>query len=761
MDHKCFVFRFGDIEVKEREFLLIKSGEAVHVEPTAFRVLLFLLRNPGRLVTKDEILSTVWNDVAVSDNSLTRSIFILRRLLGDDIREPRYIATVHTVGYRFLCEVAVREDGFIAEIETDASVAPGLPGGRVLVASKLMGSAHPPSDRVLHEFEEPVARMQPVAEAASVKSAPASRNTVRILSTGAVVIAAFVAIWSVRNRPAAPLSFKEQQLTHNSNDNPITSVAVSPDGKYFAYSDLGGLHLKLLQTGEVHDFPQPPEVGKARAHWLVVWLPDSVRFLAVAFGMGIPNSTWQASVVSGSLRILRKDAISWSVSPDGSQFAFTDAGERQMWLMGIQGDHLRKMADAGRGNWFSYIEWSPDGSRLLYIKRVPTADHLQNFMEMRDLKSGSTTAVLSGDTLRSVYWLHDGRILYVESDPDTNEESCHNWIARMDKGSAGFSARPRQLTLVNGLCISSASATADGKQLYFLKQTSEFSVYVSDLAPDATSISPPRHLTLTEGREFPTAWTADSREIVLVSNRDGKWGFYRQPLNSNTATPILTNLNTTGLGAIFPKVTPDGAWLVYAPYPLDHVPGGSVDIWKVPISGGSPQLVMKVPLYDIPRCARAPATLCAVAAKNNDQLIFTGFDVVRATRTELARLKIDDPDKVYTWDLSPDGARIAILKRGTSEIHVFSLRTHVEQKITVKGWDGLQGLDWASDGRGMFTSSLSAGSVLLHTDLQGNARALWEPKGDGIAWTVSSPDGHHVAMPGFALSSNIWEIQNF
>src|ERR1700733_4717952 len=110
MDHKCFVFRFGDIEVKEREFLLIKSGQAAHVEPTAFRVLLLLLRSPGRLVTKDEILSTVWTDAAVSDNSLTRSIATLRRLLGDDKREPRYIATVHTVGYRFLCDVRMATD---------------------------------------------------------------------------------------------------------------------------------------------------------------------------------------------------------------------------------------------------------------------------------------------------------------------------------------------------------------------------------------------------------------------------------------------------------------------------------------------------------------------------------------------------------------------------------------------------------------------------------------------------------------------------
>jgi DNA-binding winged helix-turn-helix (wHTH) protein len=91
-EHKCFVFRFGDIQVREREFLLIKAGEATPVEPKAFHVLLFLLRNSGRLVTKNEILEAVWNDCSVSDNSLTRSIATLRRLLNDDTRESRGIS---------------------------------------------------------------------------------------------------------------------------------------------------------------------------------------------------------------------------------------------------------------------------------------------------------------------------------------------------------------------------------------------------------------------------------------------------------------------------------------------------------------------------------------------------------------------------------------------------------------------------------------------------------------------------------------------
>jgi len=93
-EQKFFVFSFGEFKVSEREFLLVKATEAVPVEPKAFRVLLFLLRNPGRLVKKDEILNAVWSDCAVSDNSLTRSVATLRRLLGDDSREPKYIATV-------------------------------------------------------------------------------------------------------------------------------------------------------------------------------------------------------------------------------------------------------------------------------------------------------------------------------------------------------------------------------------------------------------------------------------------------------------------------------------------------------------------------------------------------------------------------------------------------------------------------------------------------------------------------------------------
>ena len=119
---KTSVFRFADVEVREREFSIIKTGEVVSVEPKAFRVLLFLLHNPQTLITKEELLDAVWGDTAVSENSLTRAIALVRRVLDDDPHQPRFIETVSTAGYRFICPV---ETGSTGAVESNSS-APGL-----------------------------------------------------------------------------------------------------------------------------------------------------------------------------------------------------------------------------------------------------------------------------------------------------------------------------------------------------------------------------------------------------------------------------------------------------------------------------------------------------------------------------------------------------------------------------------------------------------------------------------------------------------
>jgi eukaryotic-like serine/threonine-protein kinase len=59
MPTKSFVFHFDDVKVREREFSLTKAGKVLSIEPKAFRVLLFLLHNPQKLITKDELLNAL------------------------------------------------------------------------------------------------------------------------------------------------------------------------------------------------------------------------------------------------------------------------------------------------------------------------------------------------------------------------------------------------------------------------------------------------------------------------------------------------------------------------------------------------------------------------------------------------------------------------------------------------------------------------------------------------------------------------------
>jgi TolB-like protein/DNA-binding winged helix-turn-helix (wHTH) protein/Flp pilus assembly protein TadD len=101
------IYRFDRFQVDDEDFRLSADGIAILLEPKALRVLLHLVRNRNRLVRKQEILDGVWREANVTEAALTRSIGLLRKALEDDSREPRFIQTVPTAGYRFIAEVSV------------------------------------------------------------------------------------------------------------------------------------------------------------------------------------------------------------------------------------------------------------------------------------------------------------------------------------------------------------------------------------------------------------------------------------------------------------------------------------------------------------------------------------------------------------------------------------------------------------------------------------------------------------------------------
>lgn len=98
-------YQFDNILVEPAAHRLERDGRPLPVEPKAYMLLLTLLRHAGEMVSKDTLLDSVWGHRHVTTGVLNRVVSQLRRTLGDSSVQPRYIATVHSLGYRFICQV--------------------------------------------------------------------------------------------------------------------------------------------------------------------------------------------------------------------------------------------------------------------------------------------------------------------------------------------------------------------------------------------------------------------------------------------------------------------------------------------------------------------------------------------------------------------------------------------------------------------------------------------------------------------------------
>src|ERR1700693_2786068 len=102
-----YLYRFGQFVLDPGRRTLSRADSPVSLTPKAFDVLLFLVRNPNRLVTKEELLQAVWGDPFVEEGNLTQYISHLRKALGDNSEDTRLIVTIARKGYQFTARVTV------------------------------------------------------------------------------------------------------------------------------------------------------------------------------------------------------------------------------------------------------------------------------------------------------------------------------------------------------------------------------------------------------------------------------------------------------------------------------------------------------------------------------------------------------------------------------------------------------------------------------------------------------------------------------
>jgi DNA-binding winged helix-turn-helix (wHTH) protein/Tol biopolymer transport system component len=746
-DHKFSVFKFEDIEVREREFVLVKGEKTLPVEPKAFRVLLFLLRNPRRLVTKDEILNAVWDGCAVSDNSLTRSIATLRRLLGDDSREPRFIATVPTVGYRFLCDVvaAVEEINGLAAEETHL-----LPE---------IETNHRPSEK----------------EQLKAQFDPGHKRLSGLSFAGLCILAVGIAAAGYVMREAAgthdvhgpfvPHLATEERITSNPPEAPVENAVASRDGRYLAFHDNSWLYLRQIANGETRAWNLPKDF----VCWPDDWFPDGTHLLVTRReGPSRTLSLWKLPLLGGNPEKIMDDATEGSVSPDGSRIAYMPGPKfgSELWIMDSDGANSRRVALARKPDqpnlgdgWIQHAAWSPNGARLAYVEAhlaTPDPPLFANSLLTRDANGGDLQVVLQDDSrLRpALWWTADGRILFAYLDDPTSErEDTGIDSIAIDERTGKATAPQQQVTEGQGW-IGGLSGTSDGKRLVVSRGNTTRQVFITARGPGNQRWQAPRRLTLDTNESLATAWTADGKAVLFVSDRNGTWKLFKQNIDETTAEVLVE-----GHSMRFPRLSADSLEVLYLveSQPGDHLSPAS--LMSKPLAGGPPRLVLRENGISNYQCARAPSQLCIFSKLVGDDHILVSFDLEHGAGREVTRI----PNGLSHWSLSPDGSRLALVLE-PHRIRFLSLDTGAAHDVSLNDWPVFN-VDWSVDGARLFIRSITPSGVpvILALDGSGKAEVVIEGQAhSNFTFFIQSPDGRHgileMPTPG---DNNAWMVENF
>ena len=115
-------YRFGEAELDPQRQQLRVAGQEHYLRPKTFSVLVYLIEQRQRLVTKDELINHVWDGAAVSDDTLVQCIVDIRKALGDDSRQPRFVKTLPKLGYHFISAVEELRPNGTVEFEEITSL---------------------------------------------------------------------------------------------------------------------------------------------------------------------------------------------------------------------------------------------------------------------------------------------------------------------------------------------------------------------------------------------------------------------------------------------------------------------------------------------------------------------------------------------------------------------------------------------------------------------------------------------------------------
>lgn len=793
-------WRFGVFEVDARRAELRRGGTPVKVREQSFRILVHLLEHAGEIVTREELRLVLWpSDTFVDfEHSLNTAVMKLRDALGDSADAPLYIETIPKRGYRF-----------IAPVSQPANARNGLANSGGDAASPLVNGISGPSEAqftgpseaqevATAPAETPDPAETPVLAAAESEPSQASPHDLAeipgnpfkgarlagLVTLAVGILAAAFLLPRVLNKHSVPAHAiphpaTEQRITSNPPDAPIEFAVVSPDGKYVAYADSTGLYLRDIASGETRPWGVPKDFVASPDSWF----PDGTHLLVTRTeGASQVPSLWKLSLLGGSPRMLMQNAARGAVSPDGSRIAYLSSPEisrelwlgKELWLMGPDGTNPRKIAAAENSNepvWTRRIwsvTWSPHGQRIAYIQShglglIDNSAEDDNFsLQTRDANGGDLQVVSNDPRLKpALFWVADGRILYAYLEDAASERRDQEVRSiQVDERTGKATGQPQIVTHGQGR-VGGLSATADGRRLVLSRWNTQPQAFIAEFEAGSRRLKTPRRLTLDANGNLAEAWTRDSKQVFIVSNRNGTWKLFKQAIDETTAE-VLVEGNTLFL----PRLSADGSQVLYLAYPKLGNTSLPVALMRLPLAGGPPQLVLQAPRIVNFQCARPPSQLCIFSRQAEaNHHIFAAFDTEHGMGRELTTI-----DSVTNWSLSPDGSLLAIFL-DNHRFRILSLTTGVAHDVSVQDWRLVNG-DWSADGKSIFMPSVTSRGTPVILDVNyagktegdaGKAEVILEGAANTtFIWLVPSPDGRYAILeadiPG---DNNVWMVENF
>jgi DNA-binding winged helix-turn-helix (wHTH) protein len=325
-------YEFGPFRLDLSEHMLVRDGRPLPLTPKIFDVLRVLVQNGGHLVEKEGLLREVWPDSFVEEGALSRSVSVLRKVLGESPSGQKYIETVPKRGYRFVAPVT--------ECLRESPTFIVAPHSRSVVDIE---ATHADSRSFPNPPTPPATRASISKRVAGIAGA--------LLTVGALSYAVLAPGEPEGNAPPRPAP-AHRQVTFTGKEG---APALSPDGRRIAYVS-NETPETILMVQELAGGPplavfSAPEVGHLR------WAPDGSELMIWARGSG-KDGVYIMPQLGGTPRRIRGGQFIACWSPDGSTTAVASYLVGKIWFLNKLGQEQRTVSLQG-------VPWFDMGHRLV------------------------------------------------------------------------------------------------------------------------------------------------------------------------------------------------------------------------------------------------------------------------------------------------------------------------------------------------------------------------------------------------------------